>query len=251
MSDCCAFHPPCEYTSLQVFFLMFSLLGTSAIFLFAFLARITGSSTRKTYDSEEDSDSEEEEEEDEEVPYTSQYPLEDATDSKHVRGRLERYFLIEGTPNGIVIMMYDPDRESFVYWGDNTSISYAILETVARKFVTTYGCKSIYIERRLPAPEEAKSSDEPKSADDPTHSPSPNPKSSENKNEDEAENSDDDVFVKKATRATAKNAPPAALRANSYLRLGKVHDFKPIEERNEKDIDFKTFIANHPLTSSS
>ena len=245
MSDCCAFPPPCEYTNVQMFFLTFSLLGTSAVLLFSFLGWMTGSSTRKTYDSEDELTDVWSDSEDEEIPYTSQYPLKDATDSKHVRGRLERYFLIESTPNGVIVMMYDPDRESFVYWGDSASIPYNVLETVARKFVTTYGCGSIYVERCLPTPtqkkEETKSAEEPEGVENP-----PDHKSSEG----EPENSDDDVFVKKVTRATAKNGPPAALRANSYLRLGKVHDFKPIEDKNEKNVDFKAFIANHPLTSS-
>jgi hypothetical protein len=55
-------------------------------------------------------------------------------------------FIIEKTPIGNVIMQYDVDKEAFVYYSDNM-IPFRYLETVARKYVCTYNCKELYIER--------------------------------------------------------------------------------------------------------
>jgi hypothetical protein len=55
-------------------------------------------------------------------------------------------FIIEMTPIGNVIMQYDMDKEAFVYYSDNM-IPFRYLETVARKYVCTYNCKELYVER--------------------------------------------------------------------------------------------------------
>ena len=52
--------------------------------------------------------------------------------------------LFENTPNGNVLMFYDSTRTSFIYYAD-TAIPYRYLETVARKYVTTYYCLPLYI----------------------------------------------------------------------------------------------------------
>lgn len=56
-------------------------------------------------------------------------------------------FIIEKTPIGNVIMQYDVDKEAFVYYSDNM-IPFRYLETVARKYVCTYNCKELYVERQ-------------------------------------------------------------------------------------------------------
>ena len=55
-------------------------------------------------------------------------------------------FIIEMTPIGNVIMQYDVNKEAFVYYSDNM-IPFRYLETVARKYVCTYNCKELYVER--------------------------------------------------------------------------------------------------------
>lgn len=226
----------------------FSTIITSTFFVFGFMMRFTGQWESKNRP-DNDSESEDENETEEEVPYTSLYPLKDATDNRHVKGKLERYFLIENTPDGIVIMMYDPSRESFVYWGDKTSIPYNVLETVARKFVTTYECKNIYIERVDPSKKEETTTTT--ETDETTTTETEETTTTETTNEQPQQDSDDDVFVKKKTNVSSKKGLSAAVKANSYLRLGKVHDFKPIPEKKlENNIDFKTFMLNNnPLTT--
>jgi hypothetical protein len=55
--------------------------------------------------------------------------------------------LFETTPNGNVLMYYDSKRTSFIYYAD-TAIPYRYLESVARKYVTTYHCLHLYIDMK-------------------------------------------------------------------------------------------------------
>ena len=59
--------------------------------------------------------------------------------------KLNNCFVIEYTPLGNVLMMYDSCCESFKYYSDN-AIPYRYLETVARKFVKMFNCKIIFID---------------------------------------------------------------------------------------------------------
>jgi hypothetical protein len=57
---------------------------------------------------------------------------------------LKNNFVMETTPLGNVIMYYNIDKHSFVYYSDST-IPYRFLETVARKYITTFKCKDLTI----------------------------------------------------------------------------------------------------------
>lgn len=59
--------------------------------------------------------------------------------------RLMHCILIEYTPLGNVYMYYNADSASFEYHSDKT-VPFAILETVARKYVITYRCKELYVD---------------------------------------------------------------------------------------------------------
>jgi len=58
---------------------------------------------------------------------------------------LKNNFIMEKTPLGNVIMYWNNSRESFEFYSDNT-IPYRYLETVGRKYVKTFNCKSIYVD---------------------------------------------------------------------------------------------------------
>jgi hypothetical protein len=58
---------------------------------------------------------------------------------------LKNNFIMEKTPLGNVIMYWNNTRESFEFYSDNT-IPYRYLETVGRKYVKTFNCKSIYVD---------------------------------------------------------------------------------------------------------
>jgi hypothetical protein len=60
------------------------------------------------------------------------------------RDKLMNSYVMEKTPLGNVAMRYNNSRGTFEYYADNT-IPYRLLEVVARKYVITYNCKSLYV----------------------------------------------------------------------------------------------------------
>ena len=62
--------------------------------------------------------------------------------------RLDRFkncYVIEKTPIGNVLMIYEKNRESFKYYSDS-NIPYRYLEVVARKYVKLFGCRPIFVD---------------------------------------------------------------------------------------------------------
>ena len=58
---------------------------------------------------------------------------------------LKNNFVMEKTPLGNVLMVYNNKRGSFEYYSDNT-IPYRYLEPVSRKYVKTFRCRPIYFD---------------------------------------------------------------------------------------------------------
>jgi hypothetical protein len=63
--------------------------------------------------------------------------------SQKLDGFINNY-ITEKTPLGNVIMRYNNNRQTFDYYS-NSTIPYRYLEPVARKYVTTYWCKPLYV----------------------------------------------------------------------------------------------------------
>ena len=61
---------------------------------------------------------------------------------------LKKSVLYEDTPRGRVILYYDFEKESFVYYCDTKDIPYSFLESVARKYVTINKCKKIMVDMK-------------------------------------------------------------------------------------------------------
>ena len=59
--------------------------------------------------------------------------------------KLKNCFIIEHTPLGNVLMIYDTERESFKYYSDN-NIPYRYLEVVSRKYVKQFNCRPIFVD---------------------------------------------------------------------------------------------------------
>ena len=59
--------------------------------------------------------------------------------------KLKNCFIMEYTPLGNVLMIYDIQRESFKFYSDST-IPYRYLEVVARKYVKQFGCRPIFVD---------------------------------------------------------------------------------------------------------
>jgi len=81
------------------------------------------------------------------LPYEFKYPfLADTpvTDSSGVV--LEGTLVVDETPQGLVILTYDPKQNEFNYWSDN-NIQYRFLEALARKYVQSFRCEHFFIDR--------------------------------------------------------------------------------------------------------
>lgn len=63
----------------------------------------------------------------------------------YVKG-LKSNIIIDKTPKGNVLMYYDFEKESFIYYSDTKDISYLYLETVARKYAIQFNCKKIVVD---------------------------------------------------------------------------------------------------------
>lgn len=59
--------------------------------------------------------------------------------------KLQHCFVMEKTPHGNVLMIYNAKRESFSYYSDST-IPYRYLEVVARKYVKMFDCRPIFVD---------------------------------------------------------------------------------------------------------
>ena len=64
---------------------------------------------------------------------------------KHLETKLNGTKIHEITPKGDVIMYYDTQLESFVYYCDDKNMPYKYLETVARKYSLDNDCLEIFI----------------------------------------------------------------------------------------------------------
>ena len=59
--------------------------------------------------------------------------------------KLKNLYIMEKTPIGNVIMIYEPDRESFKFYSD-CNIPYRYLEVVGRKYAKLFNCRPIFID---------------------------------------------------------------------------------------------------------
>ena len=59
--------------------------------------------------------------------------------------KLNSCYVMETTPQGNVLMIYDNKRNTFKYYSDN-SIPYRYLEPVARKYVKLFNCRPIFVD---------------------------------------------------------------------------------------------------------
>jgi len=82
-----------------------------------------------------------------ELPYEFKYPFVSDTLVADVSGAvLEGTIVVDETPQGLVILTFNPTTNEFYYWSDS-DIQYRYLETLARKYVQSFRCEHLYIER--------------------------------------------------------------------------------------------------------
>jgi len=172
---------------------------------------------------------------------------------------LKNNILIENTPIGNVLMLYDNKKETFVFYSDLT-IPYRYLEVVGRKYAITYNCKKLYIDMN----EELKISEEKKQqTSDNIANKNSDTDATSNANDDNNANTNKkietkkDVFAKFKTynnnvtkdvaAAPSKNAVPSIKKenenvllkenANRYRYEGKIVNFNFLQPISKKTTD--------------
>jgi len=215
----------------------------------------------QTFDSDNDSESDNEKEEpkrEEKKPkrfedkYLEEYrKLPDVELTKEQLDGYKNNIVMENTPLGNVIMLYDNKKEAFVFYSDST-IPYRYLEVVGRKYVATYKCKKIFVDmdEQLKEAEEKKvKKQEQKSENVETNSNKTTASTTAKK----------DVFAKFKTYnnnvtkevaaapsknagnkdVTKKNTDNALLKenANRYTYEGKLANFSFLQSVDKKKLD--------------
>ena len=158
------------------------------------------------------------------VPYEEKYQLKDISGNSVTK---MNNTVVDYTPDGNVAMRYNSESESFEYWADS-NINYKYLETVARKYVNSFGCGSIYIDRMdLLNKKVEKIKDEIRE--------NIKKEEEEAKKDDEKDEKNDDVFanLKNYKKSNTKDVKKKITKndivcdqANKYLKKGKFTDFK-------------------------
>ena len=145
-------------TPLMVFSSFLSGLLATLPFLMGIIYKYT---KNEEEEEEEESDvSDEDEDEKESVEnYNKEYldvfeALKERDLTQEELADLNKKNVKEITPKADIIMTYHPQTEAFWYYTDHLKeISYATLETVARKFVIDHDCKRIFLQTTKPVEE--------------------------------------------------------------------------------------------------
>lgn len=122
------------------------------LFAILFMVQETSETQTKNYFLEDDEDDEEDELNDdtkyEKDKYEDKYKInKELVDEDLSQEKLEglcNCFILDHTPNGNVLILYNHNTTSFIYYSD-ASIPYKYLNALARKYVNTYRCKKLYI----------------------------------------------------------------------------------------------------------
>jgi hypothetical protein len=136
----------------------------------------------------------------------------------------------ETTPRGDVLMYYSSKLNTFVYHSNTKEIPYKYLETVARKYVIEYKCKSLYIDIRKEYEKGVNKYKEIKEKEE---------KAKENKDSNENENKKKQIFANLKTynrKGEVHNKQKDKIyilreQSNRYSYRGK------IEEYDQKNIE--------------
>jgi hypothetical protein len=231
----------------KMFFYAFAIflasVGVTGLMV-SFFVKSTGELSK---DEEEDEDEESEDEDNEKnYPYKYSDLFEELNDAPHEpltveqKKELKNKILHETTPKGNVVMYYhynqkEVDASSFHYYCDDRSIQFNFLDTVARKYVTTYQCPELYLYLKT---EIKKGVDQIKAEIE-----------ERLKEENEQVKKEASVFASfknyKKPDAPEKKIRRLLVGKNRYTRLGNIEDWnitqRPKAESNVKNISFAEY----------
>ena len=226
---------PTNLNNGQVFFIMLSLLPIMLFFPVWFVAFFIHKPMVEKFNKEIE-DFEEEEEKQEEI-YTEKYKLDDVTNDNTETINCDKNSVLETTPEGAVLMKYSKTNDGFNYWADN-QICYKNLEVVARKFVTVFQCKDLYIDQKKHM--EEKLGKLKKEIEENKRKIELKENATTESDENNDSDSDDDVFAKLKSNKNTKNNLKVKLTKDDYtpeigtkfIRKGKMAD--SLLEKKEK-----------------
>lgn len=249
---------PKVITLMPVFFYLFFIFFGSIGITFTIVSRLLDSSGEISKDDEdsEDEESEEESEENEDseknYPYKYSDVFEALNETPHEpltveeKRELKTKVICETTPKGNVVMFYyfnekELDASSFHYYCDDRSIQFNYLDTVARKYVTTYNCPELYLYLKTEIKkgvEQIKAEVEKEKAE-----------AERIKEENEQAKKEASVFASfknyKKPDAPQKKIRRLLVGKNRYTRLGNIEDWnvtqQPKAESNVKNISFAEY----------
>ena len=167
------------------------------------------------------------------VEYLSEYTdvfdnLNEEVISNEKKSLLKKNILFEFTPIGYIIMYYNDENDEFNYYSDRIP-SYGFLETVSRKYVVTFHCKSIYkIYENEKDKYEAKENKE--------------------KEDNEKKNSKKkSVYAnfKRYNNTKSKINDNEPILQNKYKRLGLIREFNVIKKENKitkREVNINDFL---------
>ena len=183
-----------------------------------------------------------EEEKEPTVLYEDKYSLKDMEHDLSQNNEITKNTsVIENTPDGLVIMLYNGDREGFEYWCDNKNIKFNYLETVARKFVIMNFCTSLYVDRFDDIKKQQEEFDE--------NFETGNDKGDKAEDKVEEKIEEESVFVKKKVKKKevkkGDRKKIVAKKSNKYLYIGKISEFEWLRKNKEenivKEVSFASF----------
>lgn len=84
------------------------------------------------------------------------HSIETESENNELEKTWKRRILFENTPRGNVIMYYDAFKQGFIYYSDNSTIPYFLLNAVVMKYVLLYRCRDFFIDSQI-TPQNARS----------------------------------------------------------------------------------------------
>lgn len=161
--------------------------------------------------------------------YTDKYPYVDTYDRYHKPYLTTNNYIMESTPDGLVIMNINRDMYYFSYWSDH-SIRYDILNTVARKLCCQFNCWGYYVCNDGYVWDK---SDSEESSDD--------------------DDDDDDEFNNLFLSQPKKNKinKKEINIMNRFCYKGRIKDFSPLQPHKKtsvKNISFKDYKLQKKIT---
>ena len=193
-----------------------------------------------------------EDEEEKEDNYEDKYyeefeKLEDKEQTEEYIQELFNKTTTEETPNGIVILYYDYDNESFVYYSNKKTIPYLFLETVSMKYALDHDCKCVVVDMKRELADAKAKYEEEIEKEKLAH---------EN---GEIQEEDDSVFVKlksynKKNSDTDSKGKKFILRqkANRYSYRGTIQEYEDLKQKEKEEEEKKTNEkTNENMTFSS